>query len=582
MNGSDELSTAANPNVARKLWRLIPKTEKRQLPLIGLSLLVGSLLEVVGVGLLVPLVNLLAGAVQSSDASLLRPVFDLFDASSQTQMLTVGLLLVGLVVLTKNTYLLFASYFQNSYIIKIRSSLARRIFGQYLHRDYSFHIATNSSILSKNLIVEVDLVSFNVIAPLLTVVIEVSTALGIFSLLLYVQPLASLVLLSFFVLCSIVYIKMFSPYLQHFGDVRSELRGDVFKMVSEAFGGIKEVKVLGKEKYFEDKFAKNNFDYARVTTRIETVQRVPAYLVELVAVLGLLLVVSVLLLQGNEGSGMISGLGLFVGSSFRFVPALNRILSSVQVLKLGRAPIDIVFKAIGDDSTARNAKETIRFEKKLEFRDVSFVYHSQSEPVLRNVSLSVSIGESVGVVGTSGAGKTTLVDLLLGLLTPTSGQVLVDGLEVDLARYSWQSVVGYVPQEIYLLDDTIRNNIALGIPAREISDSQISRCIEIARLSDFVASLPEGLNTVIGEDGVRLSGGQRQRIGIARAIYHRPSLLVLDEATSALDLETEREFVETLEALHKSLTMIVVSHRMTTLKYCDRLIRLSGGQLVSE
>jgi ATP-binding cassette subfamily C protein len=426
--------------------------------------------------------------------------------------------------------------------------------------------------LSKNLIVEVEQVAYGILVPLMTVLIEVSTLIGIFALLIYVEPLACCALILLFTVSGIAYSKIFSPFLHKLGQRRSDLKSEVFKMVAEALGGIKEIKVLGHEKFFESKFANNS----------ETVQRVPAYLVELVAVLGLLLVVFVLLLQGNEGTTVVSALGLFVGASFRFVPSLNRILSSFHVLRLGRAPIEIVFEAIGDEHLESGVKEKIRFTKKLEFRNVSFSYNSQLAPVLKDISLDVSSGESLGIIGVSGAGKTTLVDLLLGLLTPASGQVLVDGMAVDLSQYSWRSEVGYVPQEIFLLDDTIRNNIALGISPREISDAKISQCLAIARLSDFVTSLPVGLNTVIGEKGVRLSGGQRQRIGIARAVYHQPSLLVLDEATSALDLETEREFVETLEALHKSVTMIVVSHRLSTLKYCDRKVRIAGGRLVSE
>ena len=583
MDAFDQTFTSDHSNVLEKLWKLIPISEKRRLPLVALSLAIGAALEVVGVGLLVPLVNLLSGNARSPDESIFKHVFTVLNAKSQAQMLITGFLIIGVVILGKNCYLVIASYYQNFQIAKVRSSIEQRVLARYFHEDYSFHLKRNSSLLSKNLLLEVNQVAFGVIAHLITVLVEASAAVGIFSLLLYLEPLACCALVFFFAICGIGYSKILSRLLQQLGQARSDLTGDAFKLVSEGFGGIKEIKVLGHEKYFESRFARNSDASVRVTTRIETAQRIPAYFVELSAVLGLLLVVFILVAQGSQGQAVLSSLGLFVGASFRFVPALNRILNSIQVIKLGKAAIEIIFDAmVGGEEVVICDKNKMRFKNNLEFRDVSFQYDSQIAPVLKNISLSVSAGESLGVIGASGAGKTTLVDLLLGLLTPTSGQVLVDGLAVDLTRYSWSSGVGYVPQEIFLLDDTIRNNIALGISPSEISESQVVECLEIARLSGFVESLPEGLNTMIGEKGVRISGGQRQRIGIARALYHRPSLVVLDEATSALDLETEREFVETLEALHNSITMIVVSHRLTTLKYCDRTIRISGGQLVSE
>jgi ABC-type multidrug transport system fused ATPase/permease subunit len=309
------------------------------------------------------------------------------------------------------------------------------------------------------------------------------------------------------------------------------------------------------------------------------VQRVPAYLVELWGVLGLLVVVFAMLLQGKSSVAIVSSLGLFVGASFRFVPALNRIMIASQTLKLSKPAIDVVYKEVSQNVEGQTAKQRIPFTSELKFNDISFSYDPQLAHVLRNVSLTLTAGESLGIVGQSGAGKTTLVDLLLGLLAPTSGQVIVDGKVIDLTKSSWQSEVGYVPQEIFLIDDTIRNNIAFGIAAHEISEAKIEKSIATAQLTDFVNGLPDGLDTVTGERGVRLSGGQRQRIGIARALYHEPSLLVLDEATSALDLETESDFIETLEAIHHQITMIIVSHRMSTLKYCDRIVRLEGGAL---
>lgn len=579
MRSHSPSSSSDEPRTLHKLWFMIPRSQRIQMPVLIILLVIGAGLEVVGIGLLVPLINLLTSKSVTPEGSVLEPVFDVFNSSTQIQMLTVGFILVGVVVFFKNVYLAVVSYFQNLVLLRVKQSIEIRIFNGYVDADYSFHLRSNSSALSKNLSAEVSRVAFSVVGPVALVAIESLTIIGITALLMYFQPVASLALVTFFALCGITYARLVNPLLVSLGQRRSDLDGKSFKAIAETLGGVKQLKVVGREKFFQDRFAQISRDSFDVSVRAETVQRFPAYLVELWAVLGLLVVVFTLLLQGEDTSSIISSLGLFVGSSFRFVPSLNRILGASQILKMAKFPIDIVYAELTQSSAAAPKRERIHFASTIEFRDIGFTYESGATSVLKGISFAISSGESVGVVGSSGAGKTTLVDLLLGLLTPQSGQVIVDGLPIDPTKSSWQSDVGYVPQDIFLIDDTIRNNIAFGVMKNEISETQIVRSLELAQLSDLVRGLPDGLDTVIGERGVRLSGGQRQRIGIARALYHQPSLLVLDEATSALDLETEREFIETLEAVHSRVTMIVVSHRMSTLKYCDRIVRLEGGTL---
>lgn len=563
----------------RKLWELIPRAQRRQAPLLVLSLFIGTALEVIGIGLLVPLVNLLTNDNVSSKDSILDPVFQLFGATTQLQMLTVGFVSIGAVVLVKNMYLVISSYFQNWQLAQIRTSVETRMFNRYLLADYSFHLRSNSSILSRNLVTEVDAVSQGVLAPAVTTVVELSTVVGILALLIYVEPVASLALVLFFSACGVTYIKAVSPLLSRLGSQRAFLRADAFKTIAEALGGIKQIKILGRENTFRNRFTSISKNSVKLSVRTDTVQRIPSYLVELWGVLGLLVVVFAMLWQGRSSGTIVTSLGLFVGASFRFVPALNRVLGAVQSLRLAKAAIDVVFEEVSHSFQGQSIEQRTHFAREIRFENVSFSYHERSSIVLKALSLEVTFGESLGIVGPSGAGKTTLVDLLLGLLTPTSGVVTVDGKAVDLSKTSWRSEVGYVPQDIFLIDDTIRNNIAFGIPAHEISEEKIRNCVETAQLKDFVSALPEGLDTVTGERGVRLSGGQRQRIGIARALYHEPTLLVLDEATSALDLDTETEFLETLEAIHKQVTMVVISHRLSSLKYCDRILRLEHGAL---
>ena len=575
-------SVAFQPEISslRKLWRLIPRSQRRQAPLLLLSVFIGTAFEVIGIGLLVPLVNLLTNDSVSSEDSILGPVFQLFGATTQLQMLAVGFLSIGAVVLAKNIYLIIGSYYQNWQLARIRTSVETRMFDRYLHADYSFHLKSNSAKLSQNLITEIDAVSFGVLAPAVTAIVEALTVLGITALLIYIEPVASLALIAFFAFCGITYFKAVSPLLARLGNQRSELRAGAFKTIAEALGGIKQIKILGREEVFQKRFATISRNSVKLSVRTDTMQRIPAYLVELWGVIGLLVVVFTMLLQGRSSEFIVSSLGLFVGASFRFVPALNRVLGASQSLRLAKSAIDVVFEEILHDSQDQSIGPDIHFASEIKLKNISYSYHQNSALVLDGLSLSVTFGESLGIVGPSGVGKTTFVDLLLGLLTPTGGQVTVDGKAFDLERSSWRTNVGYVPQEVFLVDDSIRNNIAFGIAPQQICDERLMKSVSMAQLTNFVSSIPDGLNTITGERGVRLSGGQRQRIGIARALYNEPSLLVLDEATSALDLDTETEFLATLEAMHKKITIISISHRLSTLRYCDRVLRLEGGVFI--
>lgn len=570
---------AAGIGAIRKLWRLTPKVQRRQAPVLVLLLIFGTAFEVLGIGLLVPLVNLLANDNVAPSNSVLEPIFRVFGARTQLQMLTVGFTSIGAVMLLKNLYLVGVTHFQNWHMSKIRTSIETRMFERYIRADYNFHLGVNSSTLSRNLITETDQVIGGVLLPTFIFATEALTVAGIATLLLYIEPLGSLALFAFFGVCGITYMRVVSPLISRFGLQRSDLRGKAFRIISETLAGIKPIKVVGRESFFLHRFVLNSEQSVRLAARTDTVQRLPALLIELWGVLGLLVVVFSMLLQGRGATAVLSSLGLFVGASFRFVPSLNRLLIAWQTMKLARPAINVVYGEIEAANVISYVRTPIQLKEELCVRGLSFAYDQQSAAVLNDVTLSLRRGESLGIIGMSGVGKTTLVDLLLGLLSPTSGEISVDGIKIDPEHWSWQSTVGYVPQEIFLADETIRNNIAFGIEPDDISEAKLLKCLMTAQLMEFVQSLPAGLDTETGERGVRLSGGQRQRIGIARALYHEPSLLILDEATSALDLETESELVETLEAIHKEITMIVVSHRFSTLKYCDRIIRLDKGTL---
>ena len=317
--------------------------------------------------------------------------------------------------------------------------------------------------------------------------------------------------------------------------------------------------------------------------RINLVQAFPRLFLEVTAISGLSVLIFVMFLTGSEVGEVAPTVGLFAATAFRVLPSINKIVNAKQLLKVDRT----TFKTIHDDLGLMISDRTQSVIKPSEFtsvivKDLAFHYAGNANNVLLNVNVAVNRGEAVGFVGQSGSGKSTLIDIMLGLLEPQSGSVLINGQEISQVKSAWQQQIGYIPQTIFLMDDSLRRNIAIGIADSEIDEVAIHDALKSAQLEDFVASLPEGLNTVVGERGVRLSGGQRQRIGIARALYHRPSVLVLDEATSSLDTETEKGVMQAVQALQGDKTVIIVAHRLSTVEYCDRLYRLDAGRIVDE
>jgi len=314
-----------------------------------------------------------------------------------------------------------------------------------------------------------------------------------------------------------------------------------------------------------------------------TVQQLPRLLMEVLTIAAFALLVITTLAQGGAIGDIIPKMGLFAVAAFRLIPSINRILAASQALKYCSPVIDILQKELElpVEETNKPEKASKSFENQLVLQNISYTYPAAPSPALKNISLTIKQGTSVGFIGKSGSGKSTLVDILLGLLTPDSGSIAADGIDIQENMRGWQNQIGYVSQSIYLTDDTLRKNIAFGLPTEEINEESVKKAISAAYLSEFMEQLPEGLNTIVGERGVRLSGGQRQRIGIARALYHNPSILVLDEATSALDISTEKEVMEAVNALQGSKTIIIVAHRLSTIEKCDTVYNLANGEIES-
>jgi ABC-type multidrug transport system fused ATPase/permease subunit len=342
------------------------------------------------------------------------------------------------------------------------------------------------------------------------------------------------------------------------------------------------VKIFGRENEFIEEYRLHNILTAQVQQNEATMQQIPRLWLELLAVIGLAILVISMLAQDRALEAVLPTVGLFAAAAFRLMPSVNRVLGALHSLHYGLPMLNNVYNEINLSipEVSLIQKNIADFRVEIELNRVTYTYPGGTESALKEVSLVIKHGESIGFIGTSGAGKSTLVDILLGLLSPDTGEVKVDGNNIQENLRSWQDQIGYVPQTIYLTDDTLRRNVAFGLPSEQIDDASVQRAIQAAQLEDFVSSLPDGLETLVGERGVRLSGGQRQRIGIARALYHDPAVLVLDEATSSLDTDTENGVMQAVTALHGRKTILIVAHRLSTIEGCDRVYRMEDGRLV--
>jgi ATP-binding cassette, subfamily B, bacterial PglK len=369
------------------------------------------------------------------------------------------------------------------------------------------------------------------------------------------------------------------------GLIRQDQSGQMIQWVNQSLGGIKETKVLGREPFFLDAFTKSAQAYGKANLLVGLATQLPNQFIDTVLIAAVLLIVIFSLIQGRAIQSILPMLSLFAIAALRLMPSAKRIVSTITTIRYFKHAVDLIYQ----DLTLLDPRSsllltpnspTAKLERLIELRDIHYQYPQATQASLSGISLSIPKGKSIAFIGSSGAGKTTIVDVILGLLTPSQGEILVDGSNILANLDSWQRQIGYIPQSIYLSDDTIRSNIAFGVATDEINEGQVWSAVKAAQLEELVFGLPDRLDTLVGERGIRLSGGQRQRIGIARALYHNPEVIIMDEATAALDNTTEREFMQALESMSADKTMITIAHRLSTVKNCDRLYFMKNGVLV--
>ena len=572
-------------NLARKVFLMLSPTQRRAAIVLLGWMVGGTVLEMMGIGLVVPLLALMT----RPDALLQYPPIaswlKQFGHPDHEQLLIAStVLLVGIYTL-KAAYLAVLSWKQAKYSFGLQAELSQGLFASYLRQPYAFHLQRNSAELVHNAINQIDQFRWVVNIGLLLVA-EGLVIFGLCALLMMMEFLGAVLVVGTVVVALWLFQSLTRAPLLRWGKGRQAHERLRLQHLQQGLGSVKDIKVLGREKEFLAQYWTHNSGNALMGQRQYLLEALPRLWLEVLTVVGLSALVAVMIAQGKPTERFVPTLGLFAAVTFRVMPSVNRIVSGIQNVQFFLPVVDSLYNELQTLHSQLQAdivsEAPFLLNEGLVIRDLSYRYPSTEAPALSGINLSVRKGTSIGIIGTTGAGKSTLVDLILGLLTPTNGTVKVDGVDIHTNLRGWQAQLGYVPQSIYLTDDTLRRNVAFGLENEQIDESAVLRAVRAAQLEPWVCQLPQGLDTVVGERGVRLSGGQRQRIGIARALYHDPQVLVLDEATSSLDGATESAFMNGVEVLRGEKTLIIVAHRLSTVSQCDRLFRLEGGQLVAE
>jgi len=567
-----------------KLWGIFTKKEERMVIALFFILLTASLLELFGLVLVIPYVNLMVDDSRVSEYLIRFPILHYMIDFSGNYQLSLSLWFASF-YLVKNGLLGGLSFTEQTLLKNIKSNVTGRMFFHYMRQPYAFHLKARSSELVRSITYDATVVVESVLKQGAMLISEILLFIGVLAVLIWKNPLALSVFLVMVVPVIIIYLLL-KKRLLLWGKIMQDREADVIRHLQEGIGGIKDAIILGVESYFENNFEKNILHQVYIKRNRDIAVLVPRYLIETLMMVAM---AGALFWMAQSGGLMrnISSIAFLAIVSVRILPMSNRILSAVSNIRSSTPSIDVVYKTARPEAQATQVQTEINAElteiaepfQELNVEQLSFSYPDAST-VLEEVDFTISRGETVGIVGGSGAGKTTLVDLLLGLLTPSAGKLTCNGFPIYDNLRQWQQRIGYVQQVIFLMDATIKENIAYGVSGREIDINRIHSVIQMAKLESWISELPQGIDSVVGERGVRISGGQRQRIGIARALYHNPEILILDEATSALDNRTEKEIMSDIYAMHGERTIVMIAHRLDTIKQCDRIVIIERGHIV--
>jgi ATP-binding cassette, subfamily B, bacterial PglK len=554
-------------------------------------MIIGMLFEALGIGLILPAINLLMYDDFLQEYPQMLPIVSWLGYQNKNELIIGGFTAISIIFFMKFIFSSFSLWWQMKFVYTFQANLSARILNSYLKQPYEFHLSNNSSKLIRNTITEVAEFVARVLIPGIQLISESLVVFGIVILLSFFEPTGTLFTFGVVFVLSWMFYRVIKGYLLVWGKARQYHEGKKIQHVQQALGAIKAIKLLGREQSFFDMFNFHNIESSEAIRKRSTVIEFPRFWLEFLAIFGLTILVTVMLNQGADTKEVMAFIGLFAVAVFRILPSANRILNSMQSLRFGINTLDELHKDIKSINILSGSNNNTFVTKSISANsskdfncllldNVSYSYPDSNMMAVKSINLSIKSGQTIGIIGGSGSGKSTLINLILSLLVPTKGNIQCDGIDINNDVISWRGSVGYVPQNIYLTDDSIKNNITLGLKESEIDMSMLLKTVKESQLEALISSLPDGLETAIGERGTKLSVGQCQRIGIARALYNNPSLLVLDEATSALDEETESFVMDSINKMHGKKTIIIIAHRLTTLSKCNVIYRLDNGELI--
>lgn len=574
---------------------LLDKKQKHKMVLLVFLMLIGAVLETLGVSMILPVMSVVMEENAVQKHAYLQVICDLFHIAYDDTRTLMILVMVGLIVIfaVKNVFLFFQQKVQLKFVYTNQFATSRRMMINFMERPYEYYLNADTSVIQRSITSDVNNM-YGLILSLLQLVSE-----GIVFVCLIAVSLVSDVMMSITVALLLVVVLaiikwVLKPIMRKAGEENQDYYSGLYKWIDQSVMGIKEIKIANKENYFINEYAKCGEGYVNAVQRYNLYNATPRLLIETVALAGMIFYMMIQLLSGVQVTAILPQLTLLALVAMRLIPCANRInnhLTSISYFEpFFMGVSDNLQEEIRDESIDYNAasyQKKVKVQKleirhNIQLKDIVYKYPNTETMIFDRANMEIPIGKSVGIVGTSGAGKTTIVDILLGLLQIQSGEILADGVEVRKHYQSFLKDIGYIPQTIFMIDSTIRKNVAFGVADEDIDDAKVWRALQEAQLDEFVKGLPDGLDTSIGERGIRISGGQRQRIGIARALFEDPEVLVLDEATSALDNETEAAIMESINMLHGKKTLIIIAHRLQTIEKCDMVYRVEKGQVTIE
>lgn len=578
-------------SMLQKVGYLFDKKQKRQLVGLAVLILIGGMLETLGVSLLLPVAEVLMNPDDILDNKFVAVVVDFLKIQTSTQLIIIMLGTLIVLYIVKNAYLLFQTYVQNTFVTRNRNRMISRVMREFLNRPYEVYLGADIPTVFR--LTDSDIPNaFQLILVLIQMVTEIVVVVSLCIVVVVISPAMSLFIVTVFLGMTLIITKVLKPRLNDIGHKNQAIQSRIAKWRIQSIYGLKDVKVLHREEFFVRNYYESGAVGANVARNYAVLNNLPRLLIETVFMVSMLLFIMLYMLRGGDIKVLAPQLSTMAVAAIRVMPGTNRINTYLSEIAYSQPCLDYLYENLNESmkmdvngSVTGLTKEDTQVLPRVELQDkivldhITYAYPNTEKNIFTDAHMEVRKGQSVGIMGPSGAGKSTIVDILLGLLHVQSGTITCDGINIFDNYAAWLGKIGYIPQSIYLIDESIRDNIAFGIDGDKIDDKRIWEVLEEAQLKEFVEELPDGLDTTIGDRGVRISGGQRQRLGIARALYHNPEILVFDEATSALDTDTEKAVMDAINNFHGRKTMVIIAHRLNTIAKCDVIYKVEDEKI---